>query len=280
MSNTNKKSKKALLFISAILGIILSASGALLLTQLDALSAGDDVETVEEPEPTPEEQRRIDELPESDGYTLRRNPTEYQIELFEILVRAHDQFYETGSDADLKNYAAAIVQNFVADFFTLSNKNSRSDVGGLQFFSEDIVDNFRNFAIDDFYLYLNQYIEIFGNESLPTVASTTILNVEFQNRVIPIEDENGVDEEEDSLLGYGYGYSYGDDLYEEEIRGEEIRTIVVDIEWTYTTSTLRYINEFQTTARFVLVEREEGVRIYVIELPETENEDYTEESYG
>ena len=281
MVSQNKKFKKTLLVISAILGVILLVSGAVLLLRINTPTGSDNVE-VEEPPRTPEEQRIIEQLPESDGYTLRRNPTEYQIGLFELLVNAHDQFYETESDEDLKNYASAIARNFVADFFTLSNKSSRTDVGGLQFFSEDLVDNFRNFAVDEFYLYLNQYIRIFGNESLPTVESTTILNVEFGTRIIEIEDENNADGEEDSF-GYGYGYTYGNDLLEEEIRGEEIRTIIVDIEWSYASSTLQFINEFQTAARLILIEREEGVRIYIIEVPGSGYENYTEfynEDYG
>jgi len=214
------------------------------------------VELVDEQPPPPTDmQIEIDQLPESEGYTLRRNPTEYQIELFELLVHAHDQFYETESDEDLKSYASAIVRNFVADFFTLSNKNSRSDVGGLQFFTEDLVDNFRSFAIDEFYLYLNQHIEMFGRESLPTVVSTTILNVGFEPRLIEIEDENGEVDDGNTMFGE-----------ESTISMEEIRTIVVDIEWTYATSTLQEIDEFQTSARFVLVQHEDGVRIYVIGL--------------
>ena len=265
MSNESNGLKKILLSISAILGIGLLVSGLLLLHQMYEILGQNDVEEVVD-EPSSVEERSIEELPEFDGYTLRRNPTEYQLELFDLLVYAHAQFYETESDEDLMDYASAIVRNFVADFFTLSNKNTRTDVGGLQFFSEDIVDNFRNLAIDEFYLYLNQYIEKFGSEPLPTVASTTILNVEFERRIIGTEDEDEDDHEAYTPLGYLD--------YEEEIRGEEVRTIIVDIEWSYANSTLPYIDEFQTEARFILVEHEESVRIYMIELPEIDYDSY------
>ena len=251
MSDMNDKFKSFLLRISAILGIALILSGPLLMLQIGALSGGrnNNVLTVNELPSV-----SIDELL-LDGYTLRSNATDYQIELFEILIEAQSQFYETESDEDLKNYASAIVRNFIADFFTLSNKVSRSDVGGLQFFSEEIVNNFREFAIDEFYLHLNQHIEMFESESLPTVQSTTIREIEFGYRMIELEKDD------DNELPT-----------EEELQEEEVRTITIDIEWSYESTILPYISEFQTEARFVLVEDDGNVSIYIIELIEDEYE--------
>ena len=263
MSEIDNKFKKGLLSISVLLGVSFLTGGVLLLLQIDALLGRGEV--VAQVPRLPEEQRRINELPDSEGYFLRSDATGYQIELFELLVHAHDQFYETGSDENLKEYASVIVRNFVADFFTLSNKMSRTDVGGLQFFSEDVVDNFRNFAIDEFYLYLNQYIDIFGHESLPTVESTRVLNVGFEPRMIELEGGNDGFNEVDMMFDH-----------EHTLLEEEIRTIVVDIEWSYAMSTLSSIDQFQTSARFVLVARQEGIRIYVIELPETDDQYHIE----
>ena len=250
MSSIDIKFKKGLLCISVVLGIALLIGGVLLRSQINTV-LGRNGETVDEqPSRLPAERDPIDELPESNGYTLRMNATEYQIELFEFLVNTHNQFNESKSDEDLKDYASAIVRSFVADFFTLSNKVSRTDVGGMQFFSEDVVSYFRSFAIDEFYLYLNQYIEMFGSESLPTVETTTILNIEFGTRVIETIDEDGELETEDALLE------------------KEVRTIIVAVEWSYEHTTLPYIDEFQTAARFVLLEHEESVSIYTIELLE------------
>jgi len=252
------KFKKFLLCISVILGIAFLAGGILLLSQIDEVLGRNvvEVEADEETELPPVEQAPIDELTDSVRYILRRNATDYQLELFDLLVNAHEQFYADKSDESLKIYASTIVQNFVADFFTLSNKSSRSDVGGLQFFSEDVVDNFRSFAVDEFYLYLNQYIEMFGSELLPTVSSTEISRIEFGTRTIEAEDENvDLNAEDENVPAE-----------------EEIRTIIIDIEWSYELTTLSYIDEFQTAARFVLVEHEESVRIYIIELLEADYE--------
>jgi len=253
--------KKLLLAISAVLGITLLLSGLLLLNQMDGIlgvnEVASDQEIQEERPLTVEQQQRIDELPESVGYVLHRNFTDYQIELFEQLVHAHYRFEETDADGDLLDYASIIARNFVADFFTLSNKNSRADVGGLQFFSDDIIDDFRSFAIDDFYLYLNQHIETFGRESLPTVVSTTVLEVGFDTRIFEIEEDENVADEDLEFDEFG------------QLLGRGERTIIVDVAWTYGNSTLAYIDEFQTSARIELLLSDDGLRIYVIEeIPE------------
>ena len=255
--------KKIFLGLSIIFSIFFLIGSGLLISRLDTMLGDPEPIEIEEelPPPPPEVQVLIDELPESDGYVLRRNATAYQIELFERLIHGHHRFYEIGTDVDLKYYASVITQNFIADFFTLSNKRSRADVGGLQFFSEDLVDCFRNFAIDEFYLYLNQLFETYGRESLPTVDLTTILSVEFESRWIETEIDREVDE---TVVEGGYYYGDIDDLQEKE----EIKVIVVDIEWTYANSSLVHLDEFQRSARLILLESEAGVRIHVIELIE------------
>ena len=262
MSNKSNKSnqvKGVLLRISVIFLVTLLVSGGLFALQIGTVFGRNNEEEVVE-NSAPAKRRIIDELPDSAGYTLRSNSTEYQLELFDLLVNAHNQYFETNSDEDLKNYAAAIVRNFIADFFTLSNKKIRPDVGGLQFFSEEVVDNFRNFAIDEFYLYLNQYIEMFGSESLPTVTATRILNIEFGTLMIDAEGYNNEINGEHTL------FSNEDRLMEEN------KTIIIDVEWEYADSTLPYIDEFQTEARFTVVSDEKKVKIFVIELPGIEYE--------
>ncbi|MCL1990218.1 MAG: hypothetical protein FWG67_04930 [Defluviitaleaceae bacterium] len=261
MSPANNGLKKAMLFISVILCGVFLVSGVFLFVQMGRVLGSGNPE-LEISSWTPEEQQRVAELPELEGYKLRQNATGYQIELFELLVHTHQRFQETGSEHDLEAYAIAIVRNFIADFFTLSNKRSRSDVGGLQFFSEDLVDNFRRFAIDEFYLYLNQHIEMFGSDVLPTVADTTILDVMFEYRIVDIEEvATGMEEMADI-----YQFHHGD----EAVTGQQMSTIVIDAQWTYDPTTLPYIDEFQKTGRFVLVFHDEIVSIYLVGLIPTE----------
>lgn len=259
MNDLDNKFKKLLLILSTIIGIFfLMTISALflymrgLLTNDIAPAPGGNVRQSQNQVQPPEVSL------EPQGYELRMNATEYQIELFEELVRAHDQFEASGTDAALQTYASAIVRNFVADFFTLSNKESRADVGGVQFFSHDVVDNFTTAAVDEFYLYLGRQIAAFGHEAMPTIESTTVTHFAFDTRVIEVEEE--ADEAMDTW-----------ELIEPEVpvELEYERIIVVDVEWTFAQTPLPQIEAFQTSARFILMEVEgEGWRIFQIEMTE------------
>jgi len=203
---------------------------------------------------------------DANGYRLRRDSTDHQIELFRLLAHAYDRYYETEADIDLLNYAELIAQNFVADFFTLSNKQSRTDIGGLQFISEEMVDDFRSFALDTFYLYLNQHIESYGHTSLPMVETTTVLSSSFDSHWLEIETDDhleGEENESDETMRWPWPSEPVPEM-------EEIRTIIIEIEWAFARSRLSQLNQFQTSARFTLIEGEDGVRIHVIELIEDE----------
>lgn len=105
----------------------------------------------------------------SDPYSIRSNATDYQKEIYKELQEA---LKGTSSQA----IAEALAKNFVADFFTLSNKTIKNDVGGTQFWSSDARLTLRTKAIDTFYTNLELYIEDYGSENLPTVKEVTVLD--------------------------------------------------------------------------------------------------------
>jgi len=267
MDYKNDKFNQFLIFLSIFSLLIFFVSLVFLISRMNEVLGRDNQDLSEIEITSPLEQQTSDDLP-SIGYELRPNATDYQLELFDKLIHAHQSFYEEDSTRNLEEYASVIVRNFIADFFTLSNKHSRSDVGGLQFFSDEVVDDFRNFAIDDFYLYLNLHLDNFEHETLPTVNSTTILDVRFEPRIVEIDEED-LDEIDADTLVYDY---MG------ELIGREIMTIVIDAQWTYATSTLWQIEHFQTSASFVLISYEDEVRIYVIEQIPVEDDQYGENS--
>lgn len=55
---------------------------------------------------------------------------------------------------DEKKYASLISALFVADFYDTSYKNSRVDVGGLDFIHSKLKNNFKEKAMDTYYKYL------------------------------------------------------------------------------------------------------------------------------
>jgi len=255
MSSENDNLKKFLLVISAVLGLVFIISTGFLISRFDNLfgSASNSVS------PDNDFGEQLVETPDAIIYRLRRNPTTYQIELFEMLIDAHYLFVESRSEKDLVDYSAIIVRNFIADFFTLSNKVSRSDVGGLQFIADDLKQDFRDYAIDEFYLYLNQFTEIHGRDELPTVKDTTILNVEITSDYF-------------HRPGYWETDDYGNfvrDMWGNNVPFlENWDIVVVDVEWAYEQSGLEFIGQFQTNARITLKFYEDAVQILLIhELP-------------
>ncbi len=78
---------------------------------------------------------------------------------------------------DEENYAKLISKMFLIDFYTLSNKVTNQDVGGVQFLHSSIQENFKNKATDTLYKYVQS--NIYGNrrQQLPTVKDVSIEKV-------------------------------------------------------------------------------------------------------
>lgn len=89
----------------------------------------------------------------SDYYSIRSNASDYQKEIYQALIEA----VET---KDHEKMAALTAQNFIADFFTWTNKVRLNDVGGLQFVYKDVQANVSHAAQDgiynDMYTYLSE----------------------------------------------------------------------------------------------------------------------------
>jgi len=178
-------------------------------------------------------------------YLLPNNATELQEELFEALLEAKG----TGNETDI---AHLVVKNFVADFFTWSNKSGRADVGGLQFVASPIRTQFRNSAIDDFYLYLNQYMERYGYDRLIEVNSVTISETDFHYQ-LPVYVETEVDE---------WGYEHP--IY------ELIPVIRIHAQWTYR----GWFPDFQNEAIFYLTFEDGYFSIRaMVDIPRVEEEE-------
>ena len=84
----------------------------------------------------------------------------------------------SAKEVDNKKYAETISKLFVIDFFTLSNKTSKNDVGGVQFVFDGYKTTFVEYARDGIYkqVLANDGGQI--NNSLPTVKSVTVNSVE------------------------------------------------------------------------------------------------------
>ena len=131
-----------------------------------------------------------------------------------------------------EEYATLVVKNFIADFYTWSNKTGRNDVGGVQFIAEEMRSTFRKQAIDGFYENLDFYLNDYEATSLITVNDVTILDVNL-NDTLKTEDE---------VIG----------------------CISVQASWQYELSSSVEIEQFQSEATFILTESEDHLVLNAI----------------
>ena len=106
------------------------------------------------------------------GYVLHDTDTEYYKELFEKLKVALDK-----EEVDEELYATLLSQLFVTDFYTLSNKLSSSDVGGLDFVVSTVKDNFAAKAKDTMYKSVKTNLYGDRDQELPTVTKVSVDNI-------------------------------------------------------------------------------------------------------
>lgn len=95
----------------------------------------------------------------NDMYVLKGNPTKLQKDLFKELTIQLDKKIEFDFDA-----VELVVKNFVADYYTWSNKQGPYDIGGSEFvFSKENLNfkqNARRYFYSNMYSYINDQISI------------------------------------------------------------------------------------------------------------------------
>lgn len=109
-------------------------------------------------------------LTENELYWAPKDPTSYIAQTYNELSASLSQ--------DDQAQAQAVAKAFLADFLTLKNKTSDSDIGGLDYIPSSSVANFIEYAeyyyYDDFATIRNQQ----GIAALPEVSQIDISNVQ------------------------------------------------------------------------------------------------------
>ena len=163
-----KKSKKIL--ITLIIIVILSIIGMLLYNYF----------TSDEPK----EVKTIKSISEY-GYELKENETKLYKDEFDNLDKILSK-----KEVDYEEYAKAIAKLFIIDFYTLDNKLSKNDIGGIEFIKESMRDNFIEEARSTFYKYLEVKSDS-RNQNLPEVSqidSVYVTKTEFKYSDKTIEE--------------------------------------------------------------------------------------------
>ena len=107
------------------------------------------------------------------NYVLESNQTKIFKKYFKDLNKELSD-----SKIDEKNYAKLVTKLFLIDFYTLSNKITNQDIGGVQFIHSSFQDNFKLKASDTIYKYLQSNIYGNRNQELPTVKDVEIEHIE------------------------------------------------------------------------------------------------------
>ena len=204
---------------------------------------------------------------ESMNYVLRDNATEVQVEYFTELKNAIEE------DVDDAIIAGLVCKNYVADFYTWSNKFGQYDVGGLYYVynGENETDDYKKMlylqARDGFYKYLSKYINDYGAENLLEVESVEVVNSSKANDKYEVYEMTGYELLEKDDEGETYGKLFGDveyDAYE------------VTCKWTYKESEKFPTNSYPKTMNFLVIDRQG--RFEIVEASKTKIEIKREES--
>lgn len=110
----------------------------------------------------------VDEIPEY-GYVLDNNKTKLYKNLFKKLAEVLGK-----DDVDYDEYAKLVSELAVSDFYTLDNKTSKNDIGGVQFIRKDNRENFVLEASETVYKYVEQNLDGKRNQELPIVSKIEV----------------------------------------------------------------------------------------------------------
>lgn len=159
------------------------------------------------------------------GYELKDNKNQEYKKLFSELEKTLKE-----DPVDEEKYVRVISQMFIVDFYSLSDKLAKTDVGGAEFVHTAASVDFLEKAQDTIYKYVESNLYGDRNQQLPTVKEVTVKKVEKTP------------------------FTYNDNSDES--------AYTVEVEWTYTDTSTS--NGYQTTATLVFVH--EDKKLSLVEL--------------
>ena len=197
------------------------------------------------------------------NYVLRDNATDLQKEYFAELKKAVEgPFVEGEAQPDGTTIAGLVGQNYVADFYTWTNKQGQFDIGGLNYIFNGRYENNDHFrqnvfqaARDGFYKYLSSYISQYGADKLIEVENVELTKCQKAPWQFLINEH--IKYEQDSE---------GEWI---DIRGDvKYDAYLVSCKWTYKEGSSLDISKFPTSINLLVIDRD-GV-YYIIEASESE----------
>ena len=106
-------------------------------------------------------------------YTLYDNKSDLYNDLF---AKLKEELLK--DNVDELEYAKIVSQLFVVDFYSLDDKKTNTDVGGLDFIYPDMKDNFVLKATDTIYKYVESNVYGDRKQELPKIKAVEVKNAE------------------------------------------------------------------------------------------------------
>lgn len=192
---------------------------------------------------------KAENIVESMNYILRDNPTDLQKEYFAQLKSAVEEGTVDGVEADDEMIASLVAKNYIADFYTWTNKRGQYDIGGFYYLydgefenGDHNKENWFQKARDGFYKYISVYGTQYGKENLLEVENVEITKCQKMSSPYVINEhvENRQDED-------GEWYDYRED--------HNYDAYLVSCSWTYKEGTSLNVNDFAKSINLVVIKR-------------------------
>lgn len=103
------------------------------------------------------------------GYSLRENKPKVYKDMFEEL-----KTILNAEEVDEEEYVKKISEMFIYDFYSLNDKMAKTDIGGVDFVYNEILENFLKNAGNTYYKYVESNIYNNRKQTLPEVTDITI----------------------------------------------------------------------------------------------------------
>ena len=193
MSKTGKKKKKAKKIIVFLL-VLLIAGGLVYLALFNNKS-----------DKKVKKEKVVDKIDNFD-YTVAETDTKLFKSEFKKLKKILSE-----KEVDNQKYSESVAKLFIIDFFTLDNKITRNDVGGVQFvyskYKKDFIDKSR----DEFYKYVKNNLNNDRKQNLPEVSKITVDSTEQVSAASELSgtDFAGIDEAYKVNLSWEYKEDLG-----------------------------------------------------------------------
>ncbi len=161
----------------------------------------------------------VEKIEDYNYYLENRDNKIYQDEFKNLKINL------TGTEVNYEEYAKSIAKMFIVDFYTLENKITKYDIGGLDFLLSDNIQNFKLKASDTIYKYIKDNSDGKRVQSLPTVGQIEVNNLSSST------------------------FKINDDSYD---------SYIIELNWEYTQN-----EEYDTSAILTIINKDN--KLYVVE---------------